>query len=88
MYVPLEEALCRRKFGSDDELKKKEVQDWLQTQSETLYLAGISKLTDCCIKCSENKDDLSKKLDMSNRWVSMLYNHKIQYCDCYLCTIH
>jgi hypothetical protein len=66
MYVPLEEALCRRKFVSDDEVIKKEVKDWLRTQSETLYLAGISKLTDPCIKCSENDDDWSKKLDLSN----------------------
>jgi len=77
MYGALEEALRRRKFVSDDEVKKK-VQDWLQTQSEKLYLAGISKLTFRCIKCSENKDDWSKKLDLSNCWVSMMPNLTIQ----------
>ena len=45
MYVPQEEAVCRREFVSD-KVQKKEEQDWLQTKSETLYLAGISKLTD------------------------------------------
>ena len=45
IFDPLKEALCRRRFTSDEEVKEA-VHTWLRKQLKSFFYAGIQKLVE------------------------------------------
>jgi len=60
LFGPLKEALRRRRFSCDDDVKAA-VHQWLCAQPKTFFVDGTKKLVGCWEKCITKQGDYIEK---------------------------